>query len=150
MLRVAAKMPELDIDRLMEIYTESRREELHAYLREDFFSRRGSAYYIWEREGTYLAALRLEGYADGMLLSGLQTRPDRRRKGYARALMGAVFRSLPAGTKVYSHVVRNNRASLALHAALGFEKEKDFARLLDGTVTSRYVTLVSQVRAEIS
>lgn len=153
MLRIARTMKELDFDRLAEIYTKTDKNILFRYLQEEFFTRPEEAYYIWEREGEYCSALRLEGYENGLLLTALETRPDRRRRGCAGALIRAALGSLPEGTRVLSHVERSNRTSLAVHAACGFAVERDSARLLDGTVTSRYVTLsvtVSQVSAEIS
>ena len=72
---------------------------------------------VWTLEGTYKTALRLEKYADGFLLSGLETAQDARRKGYAYSLLHAVIQECKnlKQCKLYSHVRKSNRASIQLH-----------------------------------
>ena len=165
MLIVANKMSDLDFSQLMQVYCESNwengkeiypdelpekafllaREDFYNYLQEDFFPHRSAVYYIWTRDGEYLSALRLEKYEDGLLLQALETRPDMRGRGFAGTLMKNVLKQLPSGCKIYSHVSLRNEASLAVHSSCGFSREKEYARLLDGTVTNRYVTLSVRV-----
>ena len=161
MLIAAHRLSELDFPRLMEVYeeenrTEGRRllpeappeqqmehvrEEARLYLRDVFFRQKGAAVYVLEENGVYLSALRVEAYRDGVLLQSLETRPDRRRQGCADRLIRQMLGTLAPGTKVYSHVARKNAASEAVHLGCGFVRQKEFAGLLDGTVTAQYVTM---------
>ena len=52
---------------------------------------------------------------------------------------------LEPGQRVYSHVSKRNQASLSTHFSCGFQIEKDYAVDLDGTVTTRQVTLLKTV-----
>lgn len=158
MLRVIRSMAELPFGKLMEIYVQSNRElgqkwpresetrrialaeqEVYAYLRQCFFTRPGSRYFIWEEQGKPVSALRCESYADGVLLTCLETAPDQRGKGYATALLKAVLLHLEP-EKVYVHIHRENRSSQAVHLRCGFEKIKTGARLLDGSYSGAYDT----------
>ena len=152
---------ELDFSALMAVYEEGNREnaadrypeesgyrglalaeaDFHQYLRECFFPTPGAFYCVWVEKGCYISALRMEPYQDGLLLEALETRPDMRRKGFAAQLIGSVLKSLPGGTKVYSHVSKRNVASLKTHAACGFEKILDRAVYADGSVLRGSVTL---------
>ena len=142
MLTCAESMAALDFSALMEVYRESNEENgvyfwpnepaerqrllaeqnFETYLRDDFFGTAHGRYYLWTEDGRYLAALRLEEHEDGLLLEALETRPDSRRRGHAKALISAVLGLLPPGTRVYSHVNRRNGASLAAHRACGFSE----------------------------
>ena len=95
---------------------------------------------MWQESGAYVSALRLEPYKDGWLLEALETAPDHRRRGWAKALMRAVLEML-GETTVYSHVSRRNEASLRTHYACGFEKHLDHVVYLDGSVSGRGLTL---------
>lgn len=160
MLLWADYLRELDFDALMGIYWEANREkalnnypnmELQAahnraeqdfydYLRDDFFTQKGARYAVWVTEGEYMSALCLEPWEDGLLLEALETRPDHRKKGYAKALIHAVQDSLP-NIPVYSHVNKRNSPSLATHKSCGFQIIKDSVRYLDGTVSAHGYTL---------
>ena len=155
MLLIANRLEELDFSALMDIYIEGNLEkaeeygdggllraegEFRDYLREDFFRREGAFYGVWKAGGQYVSALRLEPHEDGWLLEALETAPDHRRKGYAKALMGQVLQ-LMGQAVVYSHVSRRNAASLKTHYSCGFEKYLDHVVYLDGSVSTRAVTL---------
>ena len=109
-----------------------------------FFRTEEAVYLIWEEARRYVSALRLEPYQDGFLLEALETAPEERRKGYGSTLVRQAQAYLCAqGTApLYSHVSRRNRASLKTHFSCGFQKRLDCARLIDGRVDSRCVTLV--------
>ena len=161
MLLIADRLHKLCFGSLMEVYRESNgwngeeffpmetperqlalaEERFYQYLQEDFFSKPDARYCIWTENGSYVSALRLWPFLDGQLLEGLETKPGQRRKGYAASLIRAVQEHCPAGTRIYSHVSRNNRASLRLHEGCGFQVLQESARYLDGTVSTRALTL---------
>ena len=114
-------------------------EDFYRYLRECFFRTPGAVYAVWEEGGSYVSALRLEPYRDGVLVTALETAPGQRRKGYASRLLGAVLGTLDG--PVYSHVAKDNIPSLKLHQKLGFERIQENAVYLDGSVDSRACTL---------
>ena len=110
MLVVAKSIEELDFPQLMKIYIEGNREhgvelwpdksqeeqirlselDFLAYLQNGFFVKPGAMYMVWQVDGNYVSALRLEQYRDGLLMEALETIPDKRRKGYAVALISSV------------------------------------------------------------
>lgn len=151
MLKVIHSMAELPFGNLMEIYVQSNRErglqwsdeseerrlelveqEFYAYLRQCFFTLPASRYFLWDEQGKAVSAVRCESYGDGVLLTALETAPDHRGKGYAAALLRAVFQHLGRG-KVYVHIRHGNSASIAVHQRCGFVKVKNGARMLDGS-----------------
>ena len=160
MLRLAYRFKELDFGKLMAVYEESNREnggenypqepegrqlflqeeKFYQYLREVFFATPGAIYALWEDEGHYRAALRLEPYKDGLLLAALETAPDHRRKGYAKALIRAVLARFPEET-IYSHVHKKNLPSLSVHELCGFRRISELSVYLDGSVNARCCTL---------
>ena len=155
MLLIAKRLEELDFSALMDIYVEGNLEkaeeygdggllraerEFYDYLREDFFRQPDAFYAVWTEQGSYVSALRLEPYKDGWLLEALETAPDYRKKGYAKALMIAVLEYMDQSI-IYSHVSKRNEASLRTHYACGFQKYLDHVVYLDGSVTNRGVTL---------
>ena len=155
MLLIAKRLEELDFSALMDIYSEGNLEkaeeygdggllraerEFYDYLREDFFRQLEAFYAVWTERGSYVSALRLEPYKDGWLLEALETAPDYRKKGYAKALMIAVLEYMDQNI-IYSHVLKRNEASLRTHYACGFRKYLDHVVYLDGSVSHRAVTL---------
>ena len=155
MLLIMKRLEELDFSALMDIYVEGNLEkaeeygdggllraerEFYDYLREDFFRQPDAFYAVWTEQGSYVSALRLEPYKDGWLLEALETAPDYRKKGYAKALMIAVLEYMDQNI-IYSHVSKRNEASLRTHYACGFQKHLDHVVYLDGSVTNRGVTL---------
>lgn len=155
MLLIAKRLAELDFPALMDIYIEGNREkadeygdggllqaerEFYDYLREVFFRQRDAFYAVWVEQGKYASALRLEPYKDGWLLEALETAPDHRKRGYAKALMGSVLEMMGQSV-IYSHVSKRNEASLRTHYACGFVKHLDHVVYLDGSVSHRGITL---------
>ena len=160
MLTIVKSMRELNIGQLMAVYEESNLENgqefypempqnqqiLHAeqdfyqYLRECFFKTEGARYAIWSVNGSYVSALRLEPYQDGLLLEALETAPSHRRKGYAAALIKATLQQLD-NEKVYAHIHKKNIASLATHKSCGFCRILEHAVYIDGSVRSNSCTL---------
>ena len=88
MLKIANRMGQLHFPQLMETYVDDNREngadrypeepemrqlalaegDFRQYLAEVFFRQKGAFYAIWEENGRYVSALRLEPYRDGLLL----------------------------------------------------------------------------------
>lgn len=108
----------------------------------DFFMIKGAMIALWTEAEHYVSALRLEPHLDGYLLTCLETAPDAREKGFATALVRHVCCNVQG--KIYSHVMKNNLASMAVHKKCGFIIIADHARLLDGTVSQRYCTFCTQ------
>ena len=153
MLIIAKKMRDLDFGQLMEIYiegnlekgkelapeeTEARQialgeQEFYQYLKQVFFRTLGAVYAVWEENGKYVSALWLEPYRDGLLLEALETRPDQRQKGYAKALICGVL-TRTGNTKIYSHVDKANLASARTHESCGLRKTLNYAVCADGSV----------------
>lgn len=155
MLLIMKRLEELDFSALMDVYIEGNREkaeeygdggllqaerEFFDYLREDFFRQKDAFYAVWQVAGQYVSALRLEPYGDGWLLEALETAPNHRKQGYAKALMAEVL-DMMGEMVVYSHVSKRNEASLRTHYACGFQKHLDHVVYLDGSVSNRAVTL---------
>lgn len=159
MLIIAKSLNELTFSGLMAVYTEGNldmgrerwpeesegrqlmlaEEEFYNYLRQVFFPTKGAAYLIWEERGSYVSALRLEPYQDGLLLEALETAPEQRRKGYAAALVRTVLEQY-RNVRIYSHVAKGNTASRRTHEACGFRKILDHAVYADGSVLRSSVT----------
>lgn len=163
MLRIVHRMNELRFSELMDIYIEGNIEngsdcypnllpsqqireaeqDFYQYLNDVFFRQEGSFYALWELDGCYLSALRLEPYEDGLLISALETLPNVRQQGYASRLICAVIEHLAeqgSGT-LYSHVSKKNAASLKAHMKCGFRIIKDHAVYSDGSVLHSSYTL---------
>lgn len=117
--------------------------DFYRYVSQCFFKTPGAVYAVWEADGQYVSALRLEPYRDGLLLEALETAPTQRRKGYAAALIQAVQAELTrqARAKVYSHVEKRNIPSLKTHESCGFGIIADYAACVDGTVSRRMYTM---------
>lgn len=135
MLKIAKSLRQLRFGALAALCTESIAEEqaLYAYLHEDFFSRPGDTYCIWEEKGRYLSCLRLQNFRDGLLLDGLFTDPAYRGQGCAKRLIRAVLAEVKP-EKLYAHIHRKNAASIAVHEGCGFQKILDYAVYADGSV----------------
>lgn len=161
MLIIAKRLRELSFGSLMKVYAQSSLEwgqkyhpqetpdrqialgeqDFYDYLNRVFFRTPGAVYAVWAEQGSYVSALRLEPYRDGLLLEALETAPDQRRKGYAKALIQAVLKQAGEG-RIYSHVSRRNTASLRTHEICGFVKYLDYAVDIDGSVDPKRVTMV--------
>ena len=109
----------------------------------DHFDQPGAFVAVERSEDRYGAVLRAMPYRDGWLIAGLETAPALRGKGLAKSLVDETLKHLfsTGHTKVYSHVKKDNVASLAVHKACGFEIINDVAALLDGSVVSTHCTL---------
>ncbi len=107
----------------------------------DFFLKKNGYMAVWRTEDGVQSALRLEPYRSGYLLCSLETRPDVRRRGFASMLVNAVLADLTKGSVVYSHVKKDNLASMQLHFKCGFVMHADAGRLLDGSVSDAFATL---------
>jgi len=158
MLIIANSLRQLRFGELMEVYTDSNSEkaldwpdlpwgfalqlaeqDFRQYLQAVFFPTPGALCALWEVEGKYVSALRLEPYKDGLLLEALETVPDQRKKGYAAALIQDVQRYLirQGSVKLYSHVNKRNTASLKTHEKCGFFRISDHAVYINGSVDYR-------------
>ena len=158
MLILARSLRELWFSELMEVYAGSNEEkasdwpdlplgfalqlaeqDFRQYLQEVFFPTPGALCALWEEQGRYVSALRLEPYRDGLLLEALETAPAQRGKGYALTLIRAVQRYLAGQgpVKLYSHVHRRNTASRRTHERCGFRIISDCAVYINGSVDFR-------------
>lgn len=168
MLIIAHKLSNLLFSKLMQVYQEANIEngairyphlspirqeaaaeqDFYQYLKEVFFRQQNSFYAVWEDEGMYTAALRIEPYHDGYLLCALETDPRFRRRGYATLLMKQVVAYLSAlgDSVIYSHVSKRNRASLAVHKKCGFSVIEDYAVYSDGSVHTNSFTLKRTIK----
>ena len=162
MLRLADKLNKLNFAQLMEVYAEGNEENgeemwpelpreqmllraeqaFYQYLLEGFFTVPGVVYAIWEENGVYISALRLEPFEDGLLLEALETAPAFRRQGYGEKLIRAVQEAF--SQRIYSHVSKRNIPSLAIHEKCGFRQVLDYAKYIDGSVARNAVTLCYQ------
>lgn len=155
MLIMATSLRQLRFSELMEVYADSNEEkasdwpnlprgfavqlaeqEFRQYLQEVFFRTPGAVCAVWEINGKYVSALRLEPYQDGLLLEALETAPGARKKGYAASLIREVQKELAASgaVKLYSHIGKRNMASLKTHDACGFRQISDCAVYINGSV----------------
>ncbi len=145
---MARRLKDISFSSLMEVYLEGNsqnnrgllqaEQDFWQYLQEVFFQTPGACYALWVWDGRYACALRLEPYKDGELLEGVETAPDLRRRGFAKALMRSALAGRP---KVYSHVNKENLPSLALHKACGFRIISHSAQYIDGSADDRCYTL---------
>jgi len=162
MLSVVYKLKDIAFEALMGIYIEGNKEngaELYPTVSENeqiiraeqdfyaflqaFFRNDRAFYAMWACEGRYVSALRMEPYQDGYLLEALETAPDARCKGYAKALVTDVLSYLRKKTNapIYSHVNKKNKASLVVHNACGLKKILEHAVYIDGSVSHHCCTL---------
>ncbi len=141
---VMKQFDELDARKLMDLYAEGNQvnartfypelpaaegvrkaeKDFLCFLQEVFFHRPGPAYCVLAEDGCWLSALRYNETQPGrFFLEALETRPDRRRQGWARRLLDEVQaelrgRGLPF--RIRDCVAKDNFASLRTHAACGF------------------------------
>ena len=160
MLILARSIRDLSFSRLMEVYIEGNLEnaeefypdltdgqklmqaeqDFYQYLNKVFFRTSDAVYAIWEEQGTYVSALRLEPYRDGLLLEAFETAPPSRRQGYAEKLIRAVQDQFP-NQRIYSHVGNKNVPSLRIHEKCGFRRISEYAVYIDGSVNQRACSL---------
>ena len=162
MLKIITSFKELNTRQLLNVYEESISQDAERKSKESpvglriteaeqdfldymryFFAIDDAFLALWELDGVYMAALRVEPYLDGYLVSGLETMPDCRIRGYAKKLLQKASAHLKqlGSIKIYSHIDKQNIASLNLHLACGFTVISDHAVFLDGSVFSNHYTL---------
>ena len=162
MLKIIHKFRELPIKDMLWIYAEgiqengkvqykalseneqilSAEQDMYDFLR--MFMREESNFYaLWGSAGRYVSALRMEPYQDGYLLEALETAPDVRGRGYAKALVQETLGYLKSvdNLPVYSHINKNNLQSLAVHCACGFERILEHAVYIDGSIMHNCCTM---------
>ena len=161
MLRICRRISDLDIGQLMAVYVQSNmqngalnypdfssdrqlleaEQDFYLFLK-DFFTVSNAFYCVWAPDNTYQSALRLEPYQDGLLLEGLETVPDGRRKGYAKNLLTETLAYVSAtfGCSIYSHIEKNNFPSRNLHISCGFVEITDYAAYIDGSIDFKSAT----------
>ena len=164
MLKIIRTMNQLKFSELMNVYAESNmlngkelypnlteqsqileaEQYFYQYLNDIFFRQKDSFYAIWECDGHYRSALRIEPYEDGLLLSGLETAPASRGQGYAVKLILAVLEYLQETCHfdTYSHISKKNQQSLLVHEKCGFQIILDHAVYSDGSVMHNHYTLI--------
>lgn len=149
MLLKFTSFSELNTDRLMTIYSEGNLENADCfypdepdrqkavrlceerftdYLKNDFYSRPGRTYWILEENGEWVCALRTSYIGDGLYyIEALETKPDRRRLGYAAKLLNSVEECLKNSGpfSLRSNVNRKNIPSLRTHIRSGFRIASD-------------------------
>ena len=112
MLYLARSLSRLHFSSLMAVYAESNREngrefwpeepemrqiqlaeeDFYRYLSQVFFRSPGAVYAVWEENGRYVSALRLEPYRDGLLLEALYRPYQRGGKPLSPLLRGSLQR----------------------------------------------------------
>lgn len=163
MLIIVNGMKQLNFRQLMDVYEQSNLEQgrmlfphapasqwpllaeqdFYQYLRECFFATSGAVYAIWQENGRYVSALRLEPYMDGLLIEALETLPSVRNMGYAGMLLTAVCDRMRE-TKLYAHVDKANISSIHVHERCGFHRILEHAVYADGSVLSGSCTYCSR------
>lgn len=151
--KIVRSLRELEFSKLLDVYSGSlyssvsvqrqleAEQDFYAFLREFF---KNGFYAVWEFNGSYVSALRLEPYQGGLLLEAVETVPEHRNQGYAKCLLNAALAYVIQNKQcpVYSHVKYNNLPSQALHKACGFRKMLDYASYIDGSVSWDACTFV--------
>ena len=162
MLRIIYAWKDLDFQQWMEVYEQSNQTwakelydnfpqyEQQLRTQEDvrcniqFFLRDSDAFCaVWEQNGKYLSALRMEPFEDGLLLEGLETKPSERQKGYGKILVQELLLALgkKGSVTIYSHIHKRNLPSRKIHEACGFQKIQDHAVFIDGSVSHNAITM---------
>lgn len=146
MLRVYHSfLPELT-DSIYEIYRESLSKKLFGNNNNfiDGLYDCDCIFFFWMSREELVSCVRCEISGSQALLYSLETAPNHRGKGFGKSLVSsAVDYLIKQGiTDIHTHIKKNNKISLSLHDSLGFEISKDSARLIDGTVSQKYYTLI--------
>ena len=162
MLKIIKHIKDLDISQILRVYAESiqqtgareyprmpanmqllsAEQDLCDYLRL-FLKDENSYCAVWPHQGEYVATLRLERYADGFIITSLETALWARRNGYAKQLVNSVldWLSKQGIKKVYSHIEKKNEASLSLHLSCGFQRILEYAVYVDGSILQSSCTM---------
>lgn len=146
---ITNKIEGINLDKLMDIYEESNRENLSmvesdpgektdknilyqkvresykSYIKNEFLKDRKNRLAILIDGEKYLAGLRIYDEGNFYLLEALETNPIYRRMGYGERLVRGVLKALEKGKEIRAEVSVSNKKSLALHEKVGFKiKEK--------------------------
>lgn len=99
------------------------------YIRRDFFKNKENTYFVLEKEGIWISALRLYKLKDFYYLEALETHPKYRRRGYGTELLLGMLSLLREEGRliVRDNVRKSNIPSLACHRKCGFEIEHENA-----------------------
>ncbi|MBO5952585.1 MAG: GNAT family N-acetyltransferase [Oscillospiraceae bacterium] len=163
MLKLIRSCLELKYNEIMDVYGESLRnaakteyrgfdrneavilaeQDFYAYIREVFFCTEGAVYVVWEEKDHYISAARVEPYEGGLLIAGLETKPDCRNQGYGYKLLSALVAYCEVSnlSALYSHVEKRNAPSLTVHEKCGFERISESAIYIDGIVSGEACTM---------
>lgn len=163
MLEIISSLDKLPFRELMSVYEESNQEngverypklpanlqlmeaeqDFYAYLK-TFFRQRDSFYVLWRRDEVLVSALRIEPYQDGWLLAALETRPDRRKCGFAKEMINELlsYMEMTHRLPVYSHIGRRNFASQKVHISCGFQEILPYSVYADGRVNDHCTTFI--------
>ena len=79
-------------------------------------------YLVLEEGGEIFGQIGVRHILDELHITTLAVRPERRRQGYARTLIGAALAAFPRARRVHLEVRPSNAAALALYEALGFAR----------------------------
>jgi ribosomal-protein-alanine N-acetyltransferase len=77
-------------------------------------------YLLLEEGGEILGQIGVRHVLDELHITTLAIRPERRRQGHARTLVGAALTAFPGARRVHLEVRPSNAAARALYEALGF------------------------------
>ena len=136
------KIWNIDRELLQSVYNPGHLQDLLYDIEESLNSHNGAVYF-WKEE-TVVSVLRTEPYQEGVLLFNLETSKDYRQQGYATKLVKAVILDIRKNDNipVYVHIEKGNIPSLHLHEKIGFQICAEYGKLIDGTVSHRYYTMV--------
>ena len=79
-------------------------------------------YLVIEDRGEILGQIGVRHVLGELHITTIAVRPEYRRRGHARALIGAALAAYPHATQVHLEVRPNNVTALALYESLGFRK----------------------------
>jgi ribosomal-protein-alanine N-acetyltransferase len=77
-------------------------------------------YLLLEEGGEIFGQIGVRHVLDELHITTLAVRPEHRRQGHARTLMGAALAAFPEARRVHLEVRPTNAAARALYEALGF------------------------------
>ena len=106
------------------------------FLENDFFKKEGNVYWVMEKGGKWLSALRTSELEDRTFyIEALETHPDHRRQGWAARLIESVIEHLKRGGsfRLCCCVDKENTPSVETHLSCGFKITDDIGHdLLSG------------------